>query len=129
MRHLLKPIQKTMVVITGIKTAIKIGLRALPYALRAGKVGYSAAKATKHGASWIRRHPKAVKYGTVAAGGATLLLDLTNIDYSAIPPYEKPGKIGQTRSYMEQSSSRPRYSNVYRTSRKRCPPRRQKRFN
>ncbi len=118
-----------MVIITGIKTAIKIGIKALPYAIRAGKVGYSAAKATKHGARWLRKHPKAVKYGTVAAGGASLLLDLTNIDYSAIPQKDAiPSKNGQTRNYLVKSRSGQRYGYTYSKSRKRCTPRRQKRF-
>ncbi len=84
-----------MTVISGIQTAIKIA----PIVYRAGKIIYHGIKRTKAGAQWLSRHPKIAKYGTVAVGAGGLILDLTNIDYSAIPsPFNGSNKNGQTRS-------------------------------
>ncbi len=88
-----------MVVITGIKTAIKIA----PIIYKVAKIGYKGFKSTRKGQQWLSRHPRAVKYGTVGAGVGSLLLDLTNIDYSAIQVPRFPSKNRQTRT------------NVYRT--------------
>ncbi len=103
-----------MVVISGIKTAIKIA----PVVYKVGKVVWKASLKTKRGGQWMTRHPKVVKYGTAAAGVGSLLLDLTNIDYDALIPKTVPGtgKNGQTRNYMEFPSSRSRYRYNY------CPP-------
>ncbi len=111
MRHLLKPIRKNMVVISGIKTAIKIA----PIVYKVGKVVWKATLKTKRGGQWMTRHPKIVKYGTVAASGGALLLDLSNIDYSAIiqkPPYRKNGKaradlLGYSRRRFSQQIYKP----------------------
>ncbi len=83
-----------MVVITGIKTAIKIA----PIIYKGSKIVYQGFKKTKYGAQWMSRHPNIAKYGTAAAGVGGLLLDLSNIDYSALPSWPKsPYKNGQTR--------------------------------
>ncbi len=113
-----------MVVISGIIAAAKIAVRVAPYAFRAGKITYQAAKKTKHGAAWIRRHPKAVKYGTAAAGVGTLLLDLTNIDYSAIPTAKiRTPTVKQTRDNVYSTGSRQfnnaNYRSCYRYRRRR----------
>ncbi len=106
-----------MVVISGIKTAIKIAKYA-PVVWKVGKVVYKGIKSTKQGGQWISRHPKALKYGTAAAGVGSLLLDLTNIDYSAIIPQKttSPVKTGQTRTNMVLPGSRSRNRYGY------CPP-------
>ena len=92
-----------MVVIQGIQTAIKIA----PIVYKVGKVVWKASMKTKRGGQWLTRHPKIAKYGTVAAGAGGLLLDLTNIDYSAIlPKTPSYNKTGQTRNYVVQSHSR-----------------------
>lgn len=111
-----------MTVITGIQTAIKIA----PIVYRAGKIVYHGVKRTKAGAQWLSRHPKIAKYGTVAAGAGGLLLDLTNVDYSAIPsPFTKPGKVGQTRDNVYGTKSR-RFYGSQRYPRY-CRPKRRKR--
>ncbi len=94
-----------MAVISGIIQAAKIAIKVAPVAFRAGKFGYKVAGKTKHGAKWIRQHPKIIKAGTVAAGAGGLILDLTNIDYSSLVPPTKPGKIGQTRKYVYGASN------------------------
>ncbi len=122
-RHLLKPIQKNkMTVISGILQAAKITIKIAPIAFRAGKIGYQAAGKTKHGAQWIRKHPKIIKYGTIGAAGASLLLDLTNIDYSAIPsPTKYPSKNGQTRANLYSARSGQQYYSKYQyLHRRRC---------
>ncbi len=90
-----------MTVITGIVTAIRIGIAA-------SRVTYKVAKGTKRGAQWLGRHPNIARYGTVAASTAPLIYDLLNIDYSAIIPKRDtiPYKDRQTRSYMVKSRSR-----------------------
>ncbi len=98
-----------MVVISGIITVVKTAIKIAPIAFRASKIVYKAGVKTKHGSQWIRRHPKIVKYGTVAAGAGSLLLDLTNIDYSAIQEKGKPDKKQQTRSYIQSSYSRQQF--------------------
>ncbi len=125
MRHLLKPIQKNkMTVISGIIQVARIAY----IGYKVSKVVYKAGSKTKQGAQWLSRHPNIAKYGTVAAGGTSLLLDLTNIDYSAIQiPTKSPYQNGQTRGNMEFSRSRSRYGYQYRKPSKRCPPSRQKR--
>ncbi len=83
-----------MVIITGIKTAIKIA----PIIYKIGKIGYKGFKSTRKGQQWLSRHPKAVKTATAAVGVGGLLLDLTNIDYSAIQIPRFPSKNRQTRT-------------------------------
>ncbi len=99
-----------MVVISGIITIVKTAIKIAPVAFRASKIVYKAGSKTKHGAQWIRAHPKIVKYGTAAAGAGSLLLDLTNIDYSAIQSQKgKPDKKQQTRSYFQSSRARQQF--------------------
>ncbi len=102
-----------MAVISGIITAVKIGLRVAP-------IVYKGIKSTKAGAQWLSRHPKVVKGATVAAGAGGLLLDLTSIDFSGLLPKKSPkyGETGQTRNYMVQSKSK-RFRNNYCYPRKR----------
>ncbi len=112
-----------MTVISGIFAAAKVAIKIAPFVYRASKITYKAASKTKHGAQWMRRHPKIVKYGTVAAGGASLLLDLTNIDYSAITPQIRSPTVKQTRGNFQRSRSRfkckPDYYPGYRNRRSR----------
>ncbi len=107
-----------MVVIQGIKTAIKIA----PIIYKVGQVAYKGFKSTRKGQQWLSRHPNVAKYGTVGIGVGGLILDLTNIDYSAIIP-KNPGypKNGQTRSnfYSTQRGRFRRYNNCYRPRRRR----------
>ncbi len=104
-----------MTVISGIIEAVKIGIRVAPVIYKSGKIVYKAGGKTRQGAQWLSRHPKIVKYGTVAAGASSLLLDLTNIDYSAIIPEKvRPPTVKQTRSNFQSSRSRfRRESNCY----------------
>ncbi len=91
-----------MVVITGIKTVIKIA----PIIYKVAKIGYKGFSKTRAGSQWIRRHPRVIKYGTAGAGIGSLLLDLTNIDYSAIIPPAKYRKDRQTRTNFYRASNR-----------------------
>ncbi len=112
-----------MVVISGIKTAIKIA----PIIYKIGKITYKGFKSTRKGQQWLSRHPKALKYGTAAAGVGSLLLDLTTIDYDALlPKTVSTPKNGQTRKYMEFPGSRSRYQYSNRPYCVRRPIRRQK---
>ncbi len=106
-----------MAVISGIISAIRIGLTV-------SRIVYKVGSKTRAGAKWMQRHPKAVRAGTIGATAGGLILDLTNVDYSAILPKKpwKPSKTGQTRNYMEQSQSRRFQRTNYRT-RERCPSR------
>ncbi len=120
-RHLLKPIRhkneiSTLVVVTGIKVAIDIA----KIAYRVSKIGYKAVKKTRAGGRWIGRHPKALRYGSIAATAAPVIYDLMNIDYSAITSRKvRSTPVKQTRSYFQSSRSRqfgqpncyPRYRN------------------
>ncbi len=108
MRHLLKPIQAqieiSMVVITGIITAIKIGLRV-------GKVGYKFGSKTRTGMRFLKEHPKLARYGTIVASSAPLIYDLLNIDYSGIQKIfqQKPRQGRQTRNNMVVPRTRQRF--------------------
>ncbi len=110
-----------MVVISGIIQTI---LKVAPIVYRVATITYKAGSKTRQGKQWISRHPKALRYGTAAAGGASLLLDLTNIDYSAIIPPKKPSrKIRQTRTNIYGLSNR----RVYNTKCKPLPRRSRRR--
>ncbi len=105
-----------MTVITGIKTIIKIA----PIIYKVGQVGYKGFKTTRKGQQWLSRHPRAVKYGTVGVGVGGLLLDLTNIDYSAIPSFKKPYKNGQARGNI-YGTKYGRFRSKKRSYRCKCP--------
>ncbi len=105
-----------MVVITGIKTAIKIA----PIIYKGSKIVYKGFKKTKYGAQWLSRHPQIAKYGTAAAGVGGLLLDLTNIDYSALPSFKKPYKNGQARGNV-YGTKYGRFRSKKRSYRCKCP--------
>ncbi len=109
-----------MVIITGIKTAIKIA----PIIYRASKVIYKGARKVPAFNRYMSRHPKILKYGTVAAGAGTLVYDLINIDYDSliaqIPKTNR--KQQQTRGNFYSTRSRFQYKADY------CPvPRRRRR--
>ena len=111
-----------MVVITGIKTAIKIA----PIIYKVSKIVYKGVQKTNRGRQWIARHPKALRYGAIGATAGSLLLDLTNIDYSAIQIPKFPGKKRQTRgnvykSRYGQQYQRGDYSREYRRCRRQKP--------
>ncbi len=109
-----------MVVITGIKTAIKIA----PIIYRASKIIYKGAKKVPAFNRYMSRHPKAIKYGTVAVGTGGLIYDLLSIDYDSliaqIPKTNR--KFKQTRGNFQSSRSRFRYKTD-------CPPVYRRRFS
>ncbi len=91
-----------MAVITGIITAIKIGLRV-------GSIVYKGGKKLPPVVKYFDRHRKAATIITTAASTAPLIYDLLNIDYSGILkafPKSPSRKVGQTRSYMVKSGTR-----------------------
>ncbi len=110
-----------MVVITGIKAAIKLA----PIIYRASKVIYKGARKVPAFNRYMSRHPKILKYGTVAAGAGTLVYDLLNIDYDSliaqIPKTNRQFK--QTRGNFQSSRTRFRFKAdcppVYRSRRRR----------
>ncbi len=115
-----------MVVITGIKAAIKLA----PIIYRGSKIIYKAATKVPAFKRYMSRHPKAVRYGTIAATGGTLVYDLLSIDYdSLLGPIPKTyRKQQQARGNFYSTRSRFQYKTDY------CPvPRRrfgrQKQFN
>ncbi len=83
-----------MVVITGIKTAIKIA----PIVYKAGKIIYKSVSKTRQFDRYMARHPKILKYGTIGATGGTLIYDLLNIDYDSL--------IGTTPSRYRKQQTR-----------------------
>ncbi len=92
-----------MVVVTGIRTAIKIA----PIIYKVGKAFYKAGSKTRSVDRYLARHPKILKYGTIGATGGTLVYDLLNIDYDAlIGPPQTYRKQQQTRSYLQSSRAR-----------------------
>ncbi len=101
-----------MVVITGIKTAIKIA----PIIYKVAKITYSGAKKTRQGQQWIARHPKALRYGTIAASSAPVIYDLLNVDYSAIQKTFPRRPKSKARNIMVKSRSERKYNNY-------CSPR------
>ncbi len=108
-----------MTVITGIKTAIKIA----PIIYKVAKVVYKTGKKGRAFDRYMARHPKVLKYGTVAAGAGTLVYDLINIDYDSliaqIPKTYR--KQQQTRGNFYSARSRFKYKTDY------CPvPRRRR---
>ncbi len=102
-----------MAVISGIISAIRIGLTV-------SRIVYKTGSKTKAGAQWITRHPNYVRAGTIGATAGGLILDLSNVDYSALLPKKPPeyGKTRQTRDYMVKSKSK-RIRNNYCYPRKR----------
>lgn len=102
-----------MVVVTGIKTAIKIA----PIIYKASKIIYKSVKKTRAFDRYMARHPRVLRAGTVAAAGGTLVYDLLNIDYDAlIGPISKTyNKQFKTRKYVQSSRTR----QFYQTDR--CP--------
>ncbi len=92
-----------MVVVTGIRTAIKL----FPVFYKGAQIVYKAAKKTRAGDRYLARHPKILKYGTIAATGGTLIYDLLNIDYdSLIGPPKTYSKFKQARSNFQSPSAR-----------------------
>ncbi len=92
-----------MVVITGIKTVIKLA----PVIYRVSKVIYKGVKKTRSFDRYMARHPKVLKYGTAGVGIGTLIYDLTNIDYDSLlgtnpTSYRKQ----QARGYIQSPGSR-----------------------
>ncbi len=84
-----------MVVVTGIKTVIKLA----PVIYRAGQIIYKAGSKTRAFDRYMARHPKALKYGTAAVGIGTLVYDLTNIDYDSLigtPQTNRPYRKART---------------------------------
>ena len=96
-----------MVVVTGIRTAVKLA----PIIYKVGKAVYKAGSKTRSFDRYIARHPKALRYGTAAVGIGTLVYDLTNIDYdSLIGPISKTyRKQQQARSNFQSSRSRQQF--------------------
>ncbi len=92
-----------MVVVTGIKTAIKIA----PIIYKGIKIVYKGSIKTKRGAQWMARHPKIARYGTIAASSAPIIYDLMNIDYSAIQKTKiRSITKQQTRGNVQSPSTR-----------------------
>ena len=92
-----------MVVVTGIRTAIKIA----PILWKVGKVLYKAGSKTRAGDRYLARHPKIIKYGTAGVGIGTLIYDLLNIDYdSLISPNTSSRRFKQTRGYIQSPGAR-----------------------
>ncbi len=93
-----------MVVITGIKAAIKLA----PIIYRASKIIYKGAKKVPAFNRYMSRHPKAIRYGTIAATGGTLVYDLLSIDYdSLLGPISKTyRKQQQARGYVHATRAR-----------------------
>ncbi len=101
-----------MVVVTGIKAAIKIA----PIIFKVGKVLYKAGSKTRAGNRFISRHPKILRAGTIAAASGTLVYDILNIDYdSLIGPTPSRNRKQQTRGYIQSTRSRQFYKAD-------CPP-------
>ncbi len=102
-----------MVVITGIKTVIKIA----PIIYKVAKTIYKAGSKTRAFDRYMARHPRVLRAGTLAASGGTLVYELMNIDYdSLLGPISKTyRKQQQTRGNVFQSRSR-RFKQGY------CPP-------
>ncbi len=100
-----------MVIITGIKTAIKIA----PIIFKASKIIYRAGSKTRAGQRWISRHPKAIRAGTIGATAGTLVYDLLDIDYdSLLGPIPKTyRKQQQTRGNFYSTRSRFQYKTDY----------------
>ncbi len=107
-----------MVVITGIKTAIKIA----PIIYKVGKVIYKGAKKTRAFDRYMARHPKILKYGTAGVGIGTLVYDLSNIDFDSLIGTPKTySKFKQTRNNFQQSRFR-RFKQGY------CTPQPRRRY-
>ncbi len=87
-----------MAVITGIITAIKIGLRV-------SKIVYKGGKKIPPVVKYFDRHRKAATIITTAASTAPLIYDLLSIDYDALLPKTPSNKIGKTRGNMVKSRS------------------------
>ncbi len=106
-----------MVIVTGIKTAIKIA----PIIYKVAQVGFKGLKKTRAFDRYMARHPKVLRAGTLAATGGTLVYELINIDYDSligqIPKTYR--KFKQTRGNVYPSRARQLYKTDY------CPvPRR-----
>ncbi len=92
-----------MVVVTGIRTAIKL----FPVIFKGAKIVYKAAKKTRAGDRYLARHPKIIKAGTIAATGGTLIYDLLNIDYdSLVGTNPSRDRKQQARSYFQSPRTR-----------------------
>ncbi len=92
-----------MVVITGIKTVIKLA----PVIYKVSKVLYKGVKKTRSFDRYMARHPKILKYGTATVGIGTLVYDLTNIDYdSLLGTNPTRDRKQQARSYFQSPRTR-----------------------
>ncbi len=92
-----------MVVVTGIRTAIKLA----PIIYKASTIVYKGLKKTRSFDRYMARHPKILKYGTVGVGVGTLIYDLTNIDYDSLIGKNPTGnRFKQTRGYLQSPSTR-----------------------
>ncbi len=96
-----------MVVVTGIRTAIKLA----PIIYKGSKIIYKSLKKTRAFDRYVSRHPKALKYATAGVGVGTLIYDLTNIDYdSLLGPISKTyNKQFKTRKYFQSPGTRFKY--------------------
>ncbi len=113
-----------MVVVTGIRTAIKYA----PVIYKGLQIVYKAAKKTRQGQQWVARHPKVIRYGTYAATGGTLVYDLLSIDYDSLIGKNPTGyRQQQTRSNLYTSGARQQYKSrsSYQYRRRFCEQRQQ----
>ncbi len=95
-----------MVVVTGIRTAVKLA----PIIYKGLKLVYKAGSKTRAFDRYMARHPKVLKYGTVAAGVGTLIYDLTNIDYDSLIGKNPTGnRFKQTRGNFYPPGTRQQY--------------------